>query len=285
MRTPLIIFCSLFIIVLCTSFQPDGKWENLLDEHLSKWESYLSFKHTDGDKGRIPKDANGNNIKPIGYNKDTANVFSVVMENGQPVIRISGEIYGCLFTKQDFADYQLQLKVRWGHKKYIPRLHDYKDSGVLYNSQGESGVDYWHSWMLSQEFQVGECTMGDHWSIAASHVNIRSSKRPDTASYIFDPKGELRDFGGYCQAGGDYETKGDNAWTQLELICIGDKSVQIVNGHVAMALSNSAYKDGNVLKPLTHGKIQLQSEAAEVFYKDIRIRHISKIPPEYAAYF
>lgn len=271
--------------MVCTSFQPTGKWEKLLDRKLSKWDTYLAFKHTDGDKGAIPKDANGNPVKPIGYNKDTAHVFSVVMENGEPVLRISGEIYGCIFTKQDFANYRLKLKYRWGDKKWVPRLNDYKDSGVLYNSQGEAGVDYWHAWMLAQEFQVGEASTGDRWAIASSWADIRASKRPDTAAYIFDPSAPAREFSGYCQRSANYESKGPGAWTELELVCYGGKSVHIVNGHVVMALSNSRYKDGDKFKPLTHGKIQLQSEAAEVFYKDIEIQQISEMPAEYNKYF
>lgn len=69
------------------------------------------------------------------------------------------------------------------------------------------------------------------------------------------------------------------------MISFGGKSLHIVNGHVVMAISNSGYKDGDQRKPLTHGKIQLQSEAAELFYKDIMIQKISGIPSKYAAYF
>ncbi|NCD70266.1 DUF1080 domain-containing protein [Mucilaginibacter sp. R11] len=271
--------------MLCTSFQPAGKWVNLLDKDLSRWSTYLSFKHTDGDGGKIPKDAAGNDVKAIGYDKDTAQVFSVVMENGEPMLRISGEIYGCVFTKQAYANYRLRLKVRWGKNKFVPRLNEYKDSGVLYNSQGPSGVDYWHSWMLGQEFQVGEGTMGDYWPIASSRMDIRSTKRRDTTTYIFDPKGEKREYGGYCQAIADYETKADGAWTNLELIVFGDKALHLVNGKVAMALANSRYKDGDAIKPLTQGKIQLQSESAEVYYKDIQLQQITEMPKEYAGYF
>ena len=52
-----------------------------------------------------------------------------------------------------------------------------------------------------------------------------------------------------------------------------------------MALSGSRYKEGDVFKPLTHGRIQLQSESAEVYYKDIEIQQIADIPAEYAKYF
>ena len=82
----------------------------------------------------------------------------------------------------------------------------------------------------------------------------------------------------------DYESpKGE--WTELELICFGDKSLHIVNGHVVMILRNSRYIDNGHSVTLNKGRIQLQSEAAEVFYKDIMIRNITSIPKEYSSWF
>jgi hypothetical protein len=54
----------------------------LLDKTLSKWETYQSFYHKVGYKGKPPVDSNGAEIQPIGYNVNKNNVFSVVMENG-----------------------------------------------------------------------------------------------------------------------------------------------------------------------------------------------------------
>ena len=60
-------------------------------------------------------------------------------------------------------------------------------------------------------------------------------------------------------------------WSRLELICIGNKAYHIVNGTVVMALENSSeYNKEDIGSPLTKGKIQLQSEAAEVYYKNIK---------------
>ncbi len=80
-------------------------------------------------------------------------------EDGKPVTESVGEIYGCIFTKESFENYHLRLKVKWGEKKWVPRIDEYRIPG-LYHSQGECGVDYWRSWMLSQEFQIIEKANG-----------------------------------------------------------------------------------------------------------------------------
>lgn len=43
--------------------------------------------------------------------------------------------------------------------------------------------------------------------------------------------------------------------------------------------------DGEKDIPLTEGRIQLQSEAAEVYYKDVMIRKMNKLPEEFEKMF
>ena len=52
-----------------------------------------------------------------------------------------------------------------------------------------------------------------------------------------------------------------------------------------MILRNSRYVEDGKIIPMTKGKIQLQSEAAEVFYKDIKIQNLKSLPDEYSQYF
>jgi hypothetical protein len=287
MKNLFLSLCCIAILLCSTSFQPKDDWTLLLDKNLSKWDIYQSFRFPNGYKGAAPKNADGTDVKPIGYNINQDKVFSIIMENGVPVLKIGGDIYGCIFTKQDFGNYHLKLKVKWGDKKYSPRLNEDKDSGVLYHSQGKCGVEYWRTWMLSQEFQITEKGMGDYWSQASSRSDVKARK--DGKDYFFDNSGTLMAFGGgtgngnFCHAGTDAEIKGD--WNELELITYGDKSIRIVNGKVVMALSNSRYMANGEAKPLVSGKIQIQSEAAEVYYKDIMIKKIDSMPEEYAGYF
>jgi len=268
----------------------DDGWIKLLDKNLSKWEMYLSYKHKDGYSGKIPTDANGKEIPPIGYNKNANNMFTVIEENNEPVLKVSGEYYGCVFTKENFKNYRLKLKVKFGTKKWEPRTNKLMDAGVLYHSQGEAGVDYWRAWMLAQEFQVMEGHFGDYWNIANSAIDIRAYLPEGSMNAVADESQNFIPFGtntentGFCMRKMRAETP-NNGWTEMELVCFEGKSLHIINGKVVMVLQNSRYFDGQKFQPLVEGKIQLQSEAAEVFYKDIKIKPINKLPAEFENYF
>ena len=280
------IICFVFLFVSC---KPKSEWELLLDKDLSKWRIFQSYEFSDDYRGEVPIDKNGDAIPPIGYDKNVKNVFSVIEENNELLLRISGEVYGCVFTKQDFKNYHLKMKVKWGTQKWSPRLNKAIDSGILYHSQGECGIGYWRTWMLSQEFQVieggtkdGNC--GDFWA-AGSIMDIKAEKPEGKAKYYYSPESSIVTFGekgapGSCMTHVNYESP-SGEWTTLELICFEGKSIHIVNGHVTMKLENSRYWNGTEILPLIEGKIQIQSEAAEVFYKDIMIKQITDLPKEY----
>ena len=287
MRLLLLLFMS---VILFACVKPKDNWTNLLDENLSQWDNYLSYVHSAGYNGEQPKDTQGNLIPPIGTNKDQYGVFTVVEENKEQILRVSGEIYGCVSTKKEYENYHFRLKVKWGDKTYVPRKKLLKDSGILYHSIGPNGAEHWRSWMLSQEFQIMQGHFGDFWSQASSAIDIRAYPPEYIMSPVADKSqpflamGQGEEIPGYCMRSINYE-KPPGEWNTLELICFEDKSIHIVNGQVVMILKNSRYmQDGNKIA-LEKGKIQLQSEAAEVFYKDIEIRTLESLPVEYAVYY
>ncbi|MDR3058052.1 MAG: DUF1080 domain-containing protein [Prevotella sp.] len=292
--TKIWVFCFLSIIAFSCSnkSEKDGEWDILLDNDLSKWNMYLSYEMKNGYNGNIPVDMNGDTIRPIGYDNNYKNIFTVIEDNGEPVLRISGEVYGCIFTKEDHRNYHLRLKMKWGNKKWEPRLEKAFDSGILYHSQGKCGADYWRTWMTSHEFQLIETSeegnSGDYWCIGQTRMDVRARK--DSAKMIFDNNASVVSIGAgmpdgyYCAADGTIEKPKDE-WNDIELICYEGKSLHIVNGKVVMALSNLRYVESGIEKPLDEGKIQLQSEAGEAFYKDIKIKMIEELPADYQQYF
>ncbi|WP_069661312.1 3-keto-disaccharide hydrolase [Arcticibacter eurypsychrophilus] len=284
-----LIFISLLVNVL-SGFTKGPEWKNLLDKNLSQWEIYLSYHHKTDYKGQIPVNDKGEQIQPIGLNKNTDHVFTVIEEKGEPVLRVSGEIYGCIFTKAEYANYHLKAKVKWGSKKWVPRTDKLKDSGILYHSIGKHGADYWRSWMLAQEFQLMEGHIGDYWNIANSAIDVRSFISEGIMNPVanekqpFLPIGTGTGIDGFCLRKENHESP-SGEWTQVDLICFEGKSLHIVNGHVIMVLQNSRYIENGKSFPLTKGRIQLQSEAAETYYKDVMITELKYLPAEYEAYF
>ncbi|AXT60245.1 DUF1080 domain-containing protein [Aquimarina sp. AD10] len=288
-KSLLIIFLTIITFYSCKN-KEDDNWTNLLDKELTNWDNYLSFRHQLGYDGKAPKDENGNDIAPIGLNQDQYNVFSVIEEQNDPVLKISGEIYGCVVTKKEYSNYHLRLQVKWGEKKWNPRKSLLKDSGILYHSIGPMGAEYWRSWMLSQEFQIMEGHMGDYWSQSTSAIDIRAfipeyiMNPVADKSQPFLPIGKGEKISGFCLRSANYENE-PGQWNTLELICFDDKSIHIVNGHVVMILKNSRYLDNGKPIPMNKGKIQIQSEAAEVFYKNIEIKTLKTLPNKYSQYF
>lgn len=279
-----------FVFISLAAMVRAAEWTDLLGNDLSQWETYLSFRHQDGYKGAEPVDAAGNKIEPIGYNNDPAGGFTVIEDQGRSVLRVSGEIYGCIFTKQEFANYRLKLKVKWGKTRWVPRTDKLRDSGICYHSIGPAGIDYWRSWMTSQEFQIMEGHMGDYWRIGNTAVDIRAFSPEGSMNAVANESQPFLSFGampsvsGFCLRSENHESQ-PGEWTDLELICFEGRSLHIVNGHVVMVLKNSRVMQDGTPTPLNKGKIQLQSEATEVFFTDIKIQPIDALPVEYVQLF
>lgn len=278
------------LVLAAPALAQDSGWTPLLDADLTEWRTYLSFRHAPGYDGQPPTGSDGQPLDPVGYDTDPDSVFSIVMEDGEPVLRVSGEVYGAAFTRREFADYHLRLKVRWGEAVWPPREALLRDSGLLYHSTGEAGVDWWRSWMLSQEFQVMEGHTGDYWNIANSAADVRAFPPEGDLDPIasvrqpFRPFGAGSPLGGFCLRSADHESPAGE-WTTLELIAVGDRAIHVVNGEVVMVLANLRAVEDAAARPMTRGRLQLQSEAAEVFYKDIEVRSLTQMPDAYAAYF
>lgn len=266
----------------------EQNWESLLDMEMSQFDKFIGAPHHSVDIDGYEKGNGMDEGIPLGLNNDLLNVFSTIELEGEPVLKISGEIYGAVTTKKEYENYHLSLMFKWGNKKYEPRLDQPMDSGILYHCIGSQGA-FWNCWMQSQEFQIQEDDCGDYYTIAGTGVDIKAVKKSNPNSkwdiYIYDPKAAYKTFktgeDGRCRKNINYGKL--EGWNQIDLVCIGDKSYHIVNGKVVMELEKSVkYSKDDIASSLTKGKIQIQSEGAEVFYKNIKIRPVSELPEEYA---
>ena len=267
----LLILCVLIPFIASAQAQTSGSaWTKLFNgQDLSGWNKYLGPALDSAGK-------KWNGI-PLGWNNDPQNIFTVVPDNGSKVIRISGQSWGALSTLSEYSNYHLQLQFKWGSHTWAEKRNKPRDSGLLYHGNGEPENS---GWMQSQEFQIEENDCGDYWTVGKVKILIRSIK--DTGiKYIYDPKGEWKLFGdsGYNWCHRPYAKESPaGQWNTLDLYCSGDTSVHVVNGEVVMILYHSQRVANGRTVPLTRGKIQLQSEGAELYYKEIKIQSISALP-------
>ncbi len=264
-------------------------WENLLEgDPYKNWDVFVGAPHASvqGLENVDPK-SDGMNAAPLGLNNDPKNVFTFKTIDGEQVVRISGEIYGALTSKKEYENYHLRVQFKWGEKIWEPRLEKPRDSGILYHCKG-AYTTFWNVWMLSQEFQVQEGDVGDYYGLSKVAIDIPSIKPEGGKGFDYAKGGDLnkfdrinKGFPGHCDKGFDNE-KPHGEWNTLDLICFEGTSLHIVNGKLVMALYNSRYENPDKkIVPLTKGRIQIQSEAAEVFYKGFQIKSINSIPQEY----
>jgi len=304
------IFSLLFIFLLPVCFFCGNKtetqnWQPLFNgKDLSNWKHYLAKPDKSFNVPGLKRDSSGAYIQPIGYmSSDPLNVFSVAELEGEPVIRISGQVIGNLFTDREYKNYHLQLKFKWGHIKWDRMRGRPRDGGILYHyRRTASGFSYRH------EFQIHEGDVGSYWArhtiidipavwtsgIPASILQAKPFlihlvptlkdtmliHKAGAPLYSFQGKDEWQ----ICIASPMNE-KPAGQWNLLELICYENNAVHIVNGKVCLTVLNARVKADDSEIPIDRGTIQLQSEGAEIYFKDIFIRDIVDVPLKYDKYF
>ncbi len=196
-------------------------------------------------------------LKTKGLNSDPDHVFVVE----KTVLHISGKEMGYIITKQPFHNYYLRAEFKWGEGTYAERAGQARDSGILYNIQGEQKV-----WPNSIEFQIMEGGTGDFWMTDGASLTGRDGKRitaPAGSGLKIDRfgKGPSKNVTGFRDPVGEVE-KPHGEWNLVELLTQGDDVRQYVNGKLV--------NEGTNPQP-AEGKILFQSEGAEVFFRDIKL--------------
>ena len=187
-----------------------------------------------------------------------------------------------LVTDADYKDYVISLEYKWGEKKFPPRLEHVRDAGLLYHVHRDTPG------RLAGEFRgadpgrrhrrfVGGVLAGDRASSIRRRVSMRcrrtaACRSPWARTAISSARATA--------ASNEYP-----GWNTLEVIVRGDRATHIVNGVVNMRVSDLKGWDAatNSWVKVDHGKIALQAESAEIFYRNIRIRPLTKaddMPPE-----
>jgi len=195
------------------------------------------------------------------------------------LLRISGEEWGGITTKKAYRDYRLVVEWKWGGKTYRPREDRARDSGILVHGVGADGAAS-NKWLESIEYQIIEGGVGDFILVAgAGRPSLTVQVREGPHGQLYWQEGGRpvrRDRGRFNWFGRDPEWKDVlgfrgrqdverrmGEWNISEVVCDGSTITAIVNGVVV--------NKGFDAVP-SAGKIQIQSEGAEILIRRIELR-------------
>lgn len=238
---------------------------------------------------------NGNDLAPFyswlvdDHYDDPRRVFTVVPAvDGAPAIRISGERYGGIVTRQRYRRYRLIVEFRWGVLTWAPRLTRARDGGILLHCEGPDGntrANFNGPWMRSIETQIIEGGTGDFLMVGGHDADGTLTVPTMTATMVTARNGQPT----YAADGEPRAQTGDRinwygrdpdwqdvigfrgvqdvespvgAWTRIEVIVDDDRITNIVNGRVVNVGTSPTLREGRIL---------LQSEGAEMYIRRVEL--------------
>jgi hypothetical protein len=193
---------------------------------------------------------------------------------------------GYLATNQEYENVRIRVEYKWGVKRFAPRLENKRDNGLLYYLVGKDVV-----WPTCLECQIQETDVGDYFMLGGTRAVQGSLPGSGGAGFLTlinraggrgaapPPAGApppLQPNSDRKLKDGDFEKLDD--WNVVEVIAQGDKSTHIVNGRIVNLVSGIQQPDprnaGQFL-PLTRGKIAIEIEYAECWFRRIDIKPLA----------
>jgi len=203
------------------------------------------------------------------------------------LLHITGDGVGGVSTRNEYRDYHMICEFRWGERTWGNRVDRAKDSGVLVHCQGPEG-GYGGIWMESIEAQIIQGGTGDFIvvrgngqvqpTLTAEITKDRDGeavwhaggeKKVFTSGRVnwFGRDPDWKDAIGF-RGKDDVESPGDQ-WTRMDVICRGDRVTILVNG--------VKVNEGFDVHP-SAGKLTIQSELAEIFFRRWELWPLDKAP-------
>lgn len=210
------------------------------------------------------------------------------------LLHITGDGLGAVVTNKRYRDYHLVLEFKWGERTWADRKNAAMDSGLLVHSNGIDG-GYNGTWMPAIEVQIIEGGVGDFVPVPGKDENgepVRLSYtcnvgRDRDGEVIWNPEGPRETFtlGGLKRVnwfGRDpdwQDVKGvrgpqdkdspPGEWTRLDVICDGGRIKVLVNGTKVNEAFDATPREG---------RLQLQSELAEIYFRRWELWPVGKGP-------
>ncbi len=183
-------------------------------------------------------------LRGIGSNTDPNKNFKI--DNNE--LHVLGKDLGYVITQKGYKNFHFKVDFKWGEKRWPPRENEKRDAGICYNIPVNEPDSIWPQ---SIECQVQEGDVGDFWLLGFSTIKVNGiQNEPANHTRMIKQRDAEKSYG---------------EWNTVEIISYNGKCVHIVNGVIVNVGEEASIKEGRIL---------LQSEYAEIYYRDPRIREL-----------
>jgi len=183
-------------------------------------------------------------LRGIGKNADPDTNF-IVQDN---MLHVVGKDLGYAMTENSYSNFHFKIDFKWGERRWGSRTKEKRDAGVCYNIPANEPDSIWPQ---SIECQIQEGDVGDFWLLGFSTIKVDGVQNvPANHTRMIKQRDGERPYG---------------EWNTVEIISYNGKAVQIVNGIVVNVGEEASVKNGRIL---------LQSEYAEIYYRNVKIRKL-----------
>lgn len=201
----------------------------------------------------------------------------------EKAIVISGTEWGGLTTHKSYKDYHLVVEWRWGGPAHDARATKARDSGIMLHARGEDGANS-GVWLDSIEAQIIEGGTGDFLMVGTGEkpsMTVDTRTGPDNQHYwkkggtpVTKNSGRFNWYARDLKWKDEINYRGPEdvekpvgEWNRYEIICDGATIKAILNG----VLVNEGYN-----ATFTSGKIQFESEGAEIWIGKVELLPLKK---------
>ncbi|HUJ61433.1 MAG TPA: DUF1080 domain-containing protein [Kofleriaceae bacterium] len=248
---------ALVLLVAACGDNQSG-WTPIFDgKTLDGWYSYLAVSGRDNDPNGIFQVEDG-----------AIHILGVDLAPGQFE-------YGYLATTRDYEDIRVRFEYQWGPRNFSGFG---PDSGFFVTAVGPDMI-----WPRSQECQVYRGDTGSMYLFDYATIETTIDPTIQAPTYLdggvpYSAPRNPNPYYAYIAKDAQFDTPDD--WNQVEIDVDGDSAVYIVNGNVTFRSTHrrqpspDAPDDPTMDIPLTKGRLVIQNEGNEIYYRNIEIQQI-----------
>lgn len=189
------------------------------------------------------------------------------------------QTFAFLSTDEELGDVRIRVDYRWGTKVWNPfrRLGLPRDSGFFYGVRGPDAL-----WPTAVECQIMLGIPAGTVALGQASLSTRARDLPGELWPVYSPDApeystpRTPDFNRTAVVAKSAAFESPTDWNTLEVVWVGDRARHSINGHVVFEAHHLRERrdDADPAKdvPLTRGRVALQQEGAEIYFRDLRVQ-------------